>query len=84
MGKPTVVSLFSGIGGIDLAFKQVGFEIIWANDIDKFACVTYLNNFADTDIVCADISQISAERIPKADVLVAGFPCQSFSLMGYQ
>ena len=59
-------------------------EIIWANDIDKFACVTYLNNFADTDIVCADISQISAERIPKADVLVAGFPCQSFSLMGYQ
>ena len=84
MGKPTVVSLFSGIGGIDFAFKQVGFEIIWANDIDKFACVTYLNNFADTDIVCADISQISAERIPKADVLVAGFPCQSFSLMGYQ
>ena len=56
MGKPTVVSLFSGIGGIDLAFKQVGFEIIWANDLDKFACVTYLNNFADTDIVCADIS----------------------------
>lgn len=56
MGKPTVVSLFSGIGGIDLAFKQVGFEIIWANDIDKFACFTYLNNFADTDIVCADIS----------------------------
>lgn len=79
-----MISLFSGIGGIDLAFKQSGFEILWANDIDKFACVTYRNNFYDANIICEDISQINANSIPKADVLVAGFPCQSFSLMGYQ
>lgn len=84
MSKPTVVSLFSGIGGIDLAFKQAGFDVIWANDKDKFACITYRNNFPNTDILCADISQIDSGIIPKADVLVAGFPCQSFSLMGYQ
>lgn len=84
MNKPTVVSLFSGIGGIDLAFKQSGFEILWANDIDKFACITYRNNFNDVDIICENISKINAESIPKSNVLVAGFPCQSFSLMGYQ
>ena len=41
----SAVSLFSGIGGIDIAFKQAGFNVVWANEIDEFACVTYRNNF---------------------------------------
>ncbi|MBR1736982.1 MAG: DNA (cytosine-5-)-methyltransferase [Firmicutes bacterium] len=84
MSKPTVISLFAGIGGIDLAFEQAGFEIIWANDKDKDACVTYRNNFSDNVLVEADISSISEKSIPPGDIIVGGFPCQSFSVMGHQ
>lgn len=59
MNNPTVVSLFSGIGGIDLAFMQAGFDVIWANDRDKAACITYKNNFTDTYLVESDIALIS-------------------------
>lgn len=79
----TAVSLFSGIGGIDLAFNRAGFDVIWANEIDKYACVTYRNNFLNP-IAERDIKSVNADEIPKADVLLAGFPCQSFSVMGYQ
>lgn len=84
MSNPTVVSLFSGIGGIDRGFFQAGFEIVWANEMDHFACVTYRNNFNGNVLSEADIATIDARKIPKCDVLVAGFPCQSFSVMGYQ
>lgn len=84
MNKPTLVSLFSGIGGIDLAFEQAGFEVIWANEKDAHACVTYRNNFSEAPLVEADIASIDAHTIPHCNVLVAGFPCQSFSIMGYQ
>lgn len=80
----TVVSLFSGIGGIDLGFIQAGFEVIWANESDKYACVTYRHNFGRNTLVEGDIKSVNASDIPKADIIVAGFPCQSFSLMGYQ
>lgn len=83
MNKPTVVSLFSGIGGIDIAFIQAGFEIIWANDKDPNACVTYRNNFGDTYLAEGDICDIPESDIPCADIITAGFPCQSFSIMGY-
>ena len=79
----TAVSLFSGIGGIDIAFMQAGFDVIWANEADKFACATYRNNFANK-LIEADIRTVKAEDIPKADVLFGGFPCQSFSIMGYR
>ena len=48
MSKLKIGSLFAGIGGIDLAFAQAGFEIVWANEIDKDACKTYRHNFPDT------------------------------------
>lgn len=80
----TVVSLFSGIGGIDLGFIQAGFEVIWANELDKYACITYRHNFGSNALVEGDIRSVNATVIPKADVIVAGFPCQSFSVMGYQ
>jgi len=84
MNKPTVVSLFSGIGGIDLGFIQSGFKVIWANEKDHHACITYRNNFMDSKIIESDIKNVNVNMIPKSDVIVAGFPCQSFSVMGYQ
>lgn len=84
MNKPAVISLFSGIGGIDLAFMNSGFEIVFANDADKFTCTTYRNNFNTVSIVNDDVKNISENDIPKAEILVAGFPCQPFSVMGYQ
>lgn len=79
-----VCSLFSGIGGIDLGFIQAGFKIVWANEFDKDAAKTYRKNFGDKHLVEGDIKGISASDIPDFDVLVAGFPCQSFSVMGKQ
>lgn len=84
MSDFTVVSLFSGIGGIDLAFVNAGFKIVYANDSDQYACETYRKNFSDVRIVQCDIKDINAGDIPESDVLIAGFPCQSFSVMGYQ
>lgn len=84
MNKPTVVSLFSGIGGIDIGFINAGFNVIYANDKDYYACKTYKLNFPNTLLVEADIVNITAKTIPHSDILTAGFPCQSFSVMGRQ
>lgn len=81
MNKYTVLSLFSGAGGLDLGFHNAGFEIIWANDFDKYAVQTYRENF-DNVIVYDDINNIDFEDIPDADVIIGGFPCQPFSMMG--
>ena len=78
----TVGSMFAGIGGICLAFKQNGCEVIWANDIDKYACNTYRLNFGCKYLVEADIQSIDTTDIPKFDILTAGFPCQAFSSVG--
>ena len=53
-----VISLFSGIGGIDLGFKQAGFEIVWANDIDRDACKTYRTNFGEISIFALVIKNV--------------------------
>lgn len=74
--------MFAGIGGIDLAFKQAGCEIVWANEKDKYACKTYRLNFGDEFLIEADIKNVVTKEIPKFDVLTAGFPCQSFSSVG--
>lgn len=79
-----VCSLFSGIGGIDLAFRQEGFEIVWANEIDKYAAATYKHNLDEASLVVGDIKRIKTSKIPDFDVLTAGFPCQSFSTAGKQ
>ena len=82
MNPPNVVSLFAGIGGICLGFKQAGFNIVWANEKDAAACRTYRYNFGSDYLVEGDIRKIDMSVIPHADVLVAGFPCQSFSIGG--
>ena len=82
MSRITVGSMFAGIGGIDLAFQKAGFKVIWANEIDKYACRTYRLNFGNEYIVEGDIRNIEIEDVPYFDVLVAGFPCQAFSSVG--
>ncbi|WP_020005181.1 DNA cytosine methyltransferase [Brachyspira innocens] len=82
--KFKVASLFAGIGGICYGFKQVGAEIIWANEIDKYACETYRHNFQEVNLIEGDIKNIDAKDIPDIDILNAGFPCQAFSIAGYQ
>ena len=79
-----VCSLFCGIGGIDLAFELAGHEIVWANDNDKFACMTYRHNFPNVDLVEADIRSVDKSSIPDCDIVTAGFPCQPFSVCGKQ
>ena len=79
-----VISLFSGIGGIDLGFQQAGFETVWANDIDRDACKTYRLNFPDTTVFECDTRKLDASLLQKVAIITAGFPCQPFSVCGNQ
>ncbi len=73
------VSIFSGAGGTDLGFQQAGYEIVFANDIDKKATETYKKNLG-LEPVTEDIRKI--KKFPKADMLIACNPCQGFSIIG--
>src|SRR3989344_2393653 len=70
-----VVSLFSGSGGMDLGFKQEGFDLAWANDVNHWACETFKLNFGD-HITEGSIVDIDNEKIPDCDIVLGGFPCQ--------
>jgi DNA (cytosine-5)-methyltransferase 1 len=76
-----ILSLFSGIGGLDSGFIDAGFNIVWANDFDKYAVETYRANY-DNEIVLGDINAVDLDTLPDFDVLIGGFPCQPFSMMG--
>lgn len=79
--RTKVVSLFSGGGGLDLGFQKSGYDIIWAIDNEKNAVETYKKNLGD-HIILGDINEFDINEIPKADVVIGGPPCQSFSLAG--
>ncbi len=79
--KYTVVSLFSGAGGMDIGFDLEGFKTIWANDFDKDSCETH-KIWSGAEVVHGPIEKVDLNSIPRADVVLGGFPCQGFSLAG--
>lgn len=81
--KYTAISLFAGVGGICLGFMNAGVDIVFANDFDKNACITYRENFKH-GIVEGPIENINEKDIPNADLVLFGFPCTSFSIAGYR
>ena len=76
----TFIDLFAGIGGIRLGFESVGGRCVFSSELDEDACKTYEANF--TERPAGDITQIDAREIPEFDILLAGFPCQAFSIIG--
>lgn len=75
------IEMFAGIGGFRIGLERVGIEVIWANDIDPKCCAIYKSHFGEGSILCNDISAVK-DRIPKHELLTAGFPCQPFSAAG--
>lgn len=83
--KNKIISLFAGVGGIDLGFENAGFKTIYANEFDDKARETYRLNFPDVDLDPRDIRDVRKNDVPKeANIVVSGFPCQSFSIAGYR
>lgn len=74
------IDLFAGIGGFRIAFQRLGGNCVFSSEWDRFAQVTYEANFGETP--SGDITKIESATIPEHDVLLAGFPCQAFSIAG--
>jgi len=78
------LDLFAGIGGIRIGFERAGFRTAFSNDFDERCKKTYDANFKDSKLIVEDIKKIGIKDIPEFDFLLAGFPCQAFSIAGYR
>lgn len=78
----TFIDLFAGIGGLRRGFDQIGGHCVFTSEWNKYAQQTYAANFRDNRPIEGDITQIKTDDIPDHDVLLAGFPCQPFSIAG--
>ena len=84
MGRLTIGSMFAGVGGICLGFKEAGCDVRWANDFDVNCSKTYQHNFPDTSFIEGDIGSMSTDIFEPVDIITSGFPCQAFSVAGYR
>lgn len=83
MNKLKADAFFAGVGGIELGFTETGsVEIVYANEFDKNARKTYALNHPDTPLDGRDIREVEAGEIPNCDIIMGGFPCQTFSVAG--
>ena len=83
--KVTAIDLFAGIGGIRLGFEQAfgdDIETVYVSEWNKFSNATYRANFGDVPAIVGDITKVDADDVPDHDILLAGFPCQPFSIAG--
>lgn len=81
-GSFDFIDLFAGIGGIRRAFEDIGGRCVFTSEWDAYAQKTYAENFRDGHPIHGDITQVEAADIPDHDILLAGFPCQPFSIAG--
>lgn len=79
----TCGSFFGGVGGIDLGFSKCGFKTVYMNEIDDYPSDTFELNF-DVKVDRRDINVVQSSEIPDFDIILGGFPCQSFSIAGYR
>lgn len=80
MNTFTFIDIFAGIGGMRIPFEKLGGTCVFSSEWDKHAQKTYAQNFGETP--AGDITKIDAVEIPAHDILLAGFPCQPFSILG--
>ena len=78
----TFIDLFAGIGGLRYGFESIGGKCVFTCERDKYSQQTYRANFGDEHEIASDINDVVVEDIPQHDVLLAGFPCQPFSIAG--
>ncbi|MGM0147922.1 DNA cytosine methyltransferase [Enterococcus sp. AZ162] len=85
--KRTIAAFFSGVGGIELGFTNTGkFRVLYANEFDSNAIITYRENHPETHLDERDIHEVTKDIsvVPEANLVIGGFPCQAFSIAGYR
>ena len=82
MADFTFIDLFAGIGGIRLGFESIGGRCVFTSEWNEWSKKTYIANFGEGEMFVGDIVPFPADDVPDHDVLLAGFPCQPFSIAG--